>query len=134
MHIDIQLIHSDAMMYAQGHDLSQGYQEITLAAEQSWLNREWGKYDAEYTCILSPVVILYIKAGKSKRLFIHRAGSTEPPYMALSTDPKQYSKVHSTLACEQQLKLTCYVQISPQLLSFALDVGLAFVLQVWTLS
>jgi len=84
--------------------LSQGYQGISLAAEQNRLNKEWGKWDSTCIRVLSPMAIAVIEAGENDGLFKDRANATEPPFMAPSTDPTQYSKVF-------QCGVTCYSRL-----------------------
>lgn len=106
-----QIIRSDAMIYAQGHALSQGYQGMTLAGEQSRLNMEWERRDVGCNRVLSPAAILAIEANEREGLFSGRDGQTEPPFMAPSTDPNQYSKVCRMPACMKQLRPTVFAVV-----------------------
>lgn len=103
----IKIIRSDGRAFSQGYGLSQGYQGLYLHSEQSRLNQEWGTRDADCNRILSPAAILHIKAGEREGRFEGRAGRMEPPYMAPSADPMQYSKVRRTLTHIKTTEVHC---------------------------
>ena len=90
----VRVFKSRAGTVATSHMAGQGFQSLSFAKEQAHVNKGWSKTsDAKQICILSPKAISEIASDVEKGVFKDREGATEPPFMAPSTDPSQYSKV-----------------------------------------
>lgn len=89
----IKVIRSRVKRFAKGHGLSQGYTAASLVAEQSRLDEERGNQDGLRKRFLSPMAISVILKSEKYGVYTDRVHATEPPFMAPSADPEQYSKV-----------------------------------------
>jgi len=93
----VKIIHCKVKQLAQRHGLSQGFQTMSLVAEQSHLNKELKGRDAMSTKVLSAKAIAMIAKSERYVVYANRTNAMEPPFMAPLTDPGQYSKVFTDI-------------------------------------
>ena len=71
----------------------QSLQRIPFRDEHWLVNKEWDKRDVQTIRVLSKTARLAILRDSEAHRFDNRDDTREPPYMALSADPNDYSKV-----------------------------------------
>ena len=71
----------------------QSLQRIPFRDEHRLVNKEWDKRDVQTIRVLSKTARLAILRDSEAHRFDNRDSAREPPYMAPSADPNDYSKV-----------------------------------------